>query len=200
MAKSKIKHHRGMVCFFCGHLSGGIDVAEEYDKISRKLVNSLSHENFGIITGGGGGNGIMHSVTHQAIINNSYTIQILPQFLLEIEGFIKEKNNNMILVNDMEQRKKEMFSRGDVFVLLFGAIGSLDEFFEIITAIQLKRISKNKAPVIIFNHNGYWQPLKNIFDNMIKQKFLPKKDKNLVVFCDSIEQVVAQAKNIVEKK
>ena len=189
-----------MVCVFCGHLSGCDQIADDYDKISRRLVDALSKENFGIITGGGVGDGIMKSVTHQAIINNTKTVQNLPEFLLNTEGFIQEEPDNMILVNDMEERKREMFSRGDVFILLFGAIGSLDEFFEIVTAIQLKRISSDKAPVIIFNHNMYWEPLKNIFENMIKQEFLPEKDKNLVIFCDSIEQVVVQAKNIVNKK
>ena len=68
-----------------------------------------------------------------------------------------------------------MHKMSSLFIVLNGGIGTLDELVEVLTLIQLRQI-KNK-PVIILNYNQFWNPLIEMLNKMVNQKFL--NDENL---------------------
>ena len=59
----------------------------------------------------------------------------------------------MQVVNSLHQRKILMIKKADIFIILPGGFGTLDELFEILTLNQLNLYNK---PVIIFNISNYW--------------------------------------------
>ena len=142
----------------------------------------------------------MTTVTQEALDCNGKTIQVIPDFLLKREGLlVHSKLNTSIVVDSMEERKHVMLSKSNAFILLYGGIGSLDEFFEVITAMQLGVVPKNKAPLIVFNQDNYWTPLQNMLSQMIKKGFLPEKDQQLFSFCQSIDECVDTIAHITDK-
>ena len=68
----------------------------------------------------------------------------------------------------MGERKHIMFERADAFVALPGGVGTLEELVEQITWRQLGWHNK---PIGIFNYNGFWDPLLELFHNM-RQRLL----------------------------
>ena len=57
------------------------------------------------------------------------------------------------VVADMHERKQLMFDLSQVFVVLPGGLGTLEEMFEVLTWKQLDQHSKT---IILANFDGYW--------------------------------------------
>jgi len=53
-------------------------------------------------------------------------------------------------------------------VILPGGLGTLDEYFEVITTTQLRVHAK---PIIVVNVEGYFDPLKILLDRVVEQGF-----------------------------
>ena len=75
---------------------------------------------------------------------------------------------------------------GDVFIALPGGPGTLEEISEV---ISWSRIGQNSKPCIIFNVNGYYDSLKNMYDTMVKEGFLTEEDRNKILFSDSFDEI-----------
>jgi len=56
----------------------------------------------------------------------------------------------------------------DAFVILPGGLGTLDEYFEVVTTAQLRVFAK---PIIVVDVDGYYAPLKTLLENVVKQGF-----------------------------
>ena len=76
----------------------------------------------------------------------------------------------------MHQRKKMMYDSSHGFLVLPGGIGTLDECFEVLTWCQLYQI-KNKN-IGIINFKGYWDPLLNLINHIIREEYMNPKNLN----------------------
>jgi uncharacterized protein (TIGR00730 family) len=93
----------------------------------------------------------------------------------------------LIVVDDMHQRKQLMFIKSDAFVALPGGLGTLEEFVEQLTWSQLGRHAK---PIVLVNAEGFWDPLLALFDRMGAQGFIrPGLELNMLVV-DRVEDIV----------
>ena len=86
----------------------------------------------------------------------------------------------------MRERKFIMEDKSDAFVILPGGIGTFEEFFEVLTLKQLRRHTK---PIVIFNENGYYDPLINLMDSAIAQNFMADKFRGLYFVTDSPDEI-----------
>jgi uncharacterized protein (TIGR00730 family) len=78
----------------------------------------------------------------------------------------------------MFERKALLINLSDAFAILPGGIGTLDEFFEVFTALQLETIEK---PVGILNICGYYDKLIDMIRHMVDEKFLRAEHFNSLV-------------------
>ena len=69
--------------------------------------------------------------------------------------------SNLVVVPDMQERKRQMFALSDAVAVLPGGLGTLDEAFEAITLRQLGFFQK---PIVLVDTLGYWQPLLALVD------------------------------------
>ncbi len=69
-------------------------------------------------------------------------------------------------------------------IIFPGGFGTLDELFELLTLIQTGKIKK-KLPIIIYG-SEYWNQIINL-DNMVKYGVICQKDRDLVRYCDSVD-------------
>ena len=86
----------------------------------------------------------------------------------------------------MDERKNEFLNNSDAFIITPGGLGTLDEFFEIIT---LKKLERHEKPIIIFNIDGYFDKMIEMLDEMENQGFLYENDNNLVKIANSADEV-----------
>ena len=81
----------------------------------------------------------------------------------------------LIVVDDMHQRKKLMFDKSDAFVALPGGIGTLEELVEQLTWAQLGRHAK---PILLINIDGFWAPFLTLLEHMREEAFI-RADMNV---------------------
>jgi uncharacterized protein (TIGR00730 family) len=113
-------------------------------------------------------------------------IGIIPQFLLD-----KEVGHTGLtelhIVENMHQRKQMMNDLCDGIIMLPGGFGTLEEFFEVLTWLQL---GLHSHPVGVLNVNGFYDHLLLQMDVMVEQRFLKQTNRNLVLTsADAIELV-----------
>jgi len=171
------------LCVYCGSGEGR---NPSYMQAARDLGSSMAANNIGLVYGGGG-IGLMGEVARTVIAGNAKVTGIIPKFLMKRERMLKDGGHELVIVDDMHQRKMMMFERASGFVALPGGIGTLEELVEIATWAQLGR---HKKPIIVANIDNYWQPLLTLVSHMQDQHFI--REGLEVHF-----EVVTRAKDIV---
>ena len=103
---------------------------------------------------GGGDAGLMGRVARSVLASGGRVTGIIPKFLIKHENALLSAQE-LIVVDDMHQRKQMMFDRSDAFVALPGGIGTLEELVEQLTwDFQLAR---HRKPVLLADIGGFWR-------------------------------------------
>ena len=152
------------ICVYCGS-SDGAD--PRFMASAKALGVIMAKAGVGLVYGGGNG-GLMGEVARTVIARGGHVTGIIPRFLEQKEKLFAQAQE-IILVDDMHQRKQIMFDKSDAFVALPGGIGTLEELAEQLTWVQLERHEK---PVLIADIGGFWKPLLTLFAHMNNQGFL----------------------------
>ena len=74
----------------------------------------------------------------------------------------------------MDERKNKFLEKSDVFIISPGGIGTLDEFFEIIT---LKKLKQHDKEIIVFNINHFYDKMIEMIEEMGEKGFLYKQEE-----------------------
>ena len=115
-------------------------------------------------------------------------------FRLKLENTLQEIDE-LIIVRSMAERKTKMIKISDIFLVLPGGIGTLDELFEVWTTKQLKQHSKT---IIILNFENYYDSLFRLIKNLVAEGFLVKPDKDSLIICQSVDEVISEiSKNML---
>jgi uncharacterized protein (TIGR00730 family) len=176
--KIKKETMKKKIAVFCGSNFGTEQIFKEsaYD-----LGKLLSQKEYSLIYGGSS-TGLMGVLADGVIENNGEVIGILPRFLQEKE-VAHTKLTQLILVEDMHQRKAKMNELADGFVVLPGGLGTLEELFEILTWSQLGLHQKR---IVLLNIKGYYDPLLSLLQNLEDHGFLKLSYKLTFMVCDSV--------------
>lgn len=152
------------VCVYCGS-NPGLNPA--YAKAANRFGALLADAGIGLVYGGGG-LGLMGEVARSALAHGGHVTGIIPTFLSDKERMLRDVQE-LIVVEDMHQRKKLMFDRSDAFVALPGGIGTLEELVEQLTWAQLGQHTK---PVVLLNVDGFWAPFLELMSHMRREVFI----------------------------
>jgi uncharacterized protein (TIGR00730 family) len=153
------------LCVYCG---SGDGKSATYMRAAHDLGTSMAQHGIGLVYGGGS-IGLMGEVARSVIAGNAPVTGIIPKFLMKRERMLDDGDHELIIVDDMHQRKMMMFERASGFVALPGGIGTLEELVEIATWAQLARHSK---PIIVANIDNYWSPLLELIAHMREEQFI----------------------------
>ncbi len=89
--------------------------------------------------------------------------------------------DDMVVTKDLAERKAELLARADAVVVMVGGTGTLDEATEI---LELKKHGLHTKPVVLLNAAGFYDGLKEQFQRMEKEGFLPLPLTELVFFAE----------------
>lgn len=170
------------VCVYCGS-NPGTDPA--YAEAARTLGRALADAGVGLVYGGGS-LGLMGEVARSVLTHGGRVTGIIPAFLSEKERMLRDAQE-MIVVEDMHQRKKLMFDRSDAFVALPGGIGTLEELVEQLTWAQLGRHTK---PIVVVDVDGFWAPFAQLLDHMRREGFIRAGMDVHLITVDKAEEVL----------
>ena len=170
------------VCVYCGSSTGG---DPRFGEAADRLGAALADAGVGLVYGGGS-DGLMGRVARAVLDGGGHVTGIIPKFLIKREHAMIAAQE-LVVVENMHERKQLMFERADAFVALPGGIGTLEELVEQLTWAQLQRHDK---PILLADIGGFWKPLLSLIAHMHTAGFLrPGFDVHYLV-AEKIENVL----------
>ncbi len=139
-----------------------------------------------VLVYGGTNIGLMGAMARAAQRQGGRVVGVIPAFIAKL-GLAYERADELIVTNDMRQRKATMEARSDGFLALPGGFGTLEELLEVITLKQLKQHLK---PVVLLNSGGYYDPLATLFEHMYQQGFAKPAYRLMYHFAADIAQAL----------
>jgi uncharacterized protein (TIGR00730 family) len=170
------------VTVFCGSKSGN---QIGFTNQAIKLGNALGENGIQLVYGGGG-KGIMGAIADAVLAKNGKVIGIIPKLLLEWEAH-HEGLTELIVTETMHDRKKILYDRADVAVILPGGMGTMDELFEMLT---WNNLNIHQKKVILLNWEGYYSPLIDMMDHMHTQGFMYDDWRARIIVAKDAESVM----------
>lgn len=117
---------------------------------------------------GGGNVGLMGVLADTVMANGGHVVGVIPKALLDKE--VGHQNvSQLLVVEDMHERKLKMATMADAFITLPGGIGTMEELFETFTWLQL---GFHKKPVGLLDVDGYYDHLVTFLNRMVEENFL----------------------------
>ena len=161
------------ICVFCGANFNGDPVLKQ---VAELLAETMVARNMTLVYGGGRV-GVMGLLADTVLKNGGKVIGIIPQFLMD-----KEVGHTGLtelhVVKNMHERKQLMNDLCDGIITLPGGLGTLEEFFEVLTWLML---GIHKKPVGLLNVNGFYDHLLQQMDLMVEQRFLKPGNRQLLL-------------------
>lgn len=168
---------------FCGSKHGNNKVFTE-DAIS--LGKILAANQVKLVYGGGSA-GLMGTIADNVMHNGGSVVGIIPKLLLEWE--VEHRGiTELIICDDMHQRKQKIYSLCDAALVLPGGFGTLDELFEIVTWNQLTIHDKQ---IYILNSGGFYDHLLKHIEVMKQENFLYEDAIKRITVLNSPEELTA---------
>ena len=170
------------LCVFCGARFGNDPAARD---TAVQLGALLAREGITLVYGGGGV-GLMGLVANAALAGGATVIGVIPQFLLKREAGHPDLTETVV-VETMHERKLQMFERSDAFVVLPGGLGTLEEFFEV---LSWRTLGLHSKPIVIIDQGGYWQPLAALLRGVVEGGFAERTHLDHVAFVSDLKDVL----------
>ncbi len=175
------------ISVFCGSSFGNENI---YAEQAYKLGEILANQNIELVYGGAKV-GLMGAVANGSLKNGGYVTGIIPDFLQSAE-LAHENLSELIVVKSMHERKALMSNLSDGFIVLPGGLGTLEEFFEMLTWAQLNLHFK---PIALLNINNFYSDLINLIKQMIKKGFVQQINLDLIIVSDNIDELLIKMNN-----
>ncbi|MEK7194841.1 MAG: TIGR00730 family Rossman fold protein [Patescibacteria group bacterium] len=164
-------------------------------EVAREFGALLAHEGYAIVTGGGPG--IMQAGNQGAFEAGGESIGLNIQLPMEqrINPFVSKG----IGFHYFFVRKAMLSFSARAYVYFPGGFGTLDEFFELVTLIQTKKVSIS-IPVILMGKE-FWEPLDQWFRSGMLEKFnsIDEKDMQIYKIVDTAEEAMAIVRTAPER-
>lgn len=156
---------------------------DQFYNEAEELATRLSKKGLTIVTGGGGG--IMEAGNVGAYKVGGPSIGL--NIRLPMEQKLNPYTTDAQTFDHFFARKVMLAFSSEVYVYFPGGLGTLDEFFEIITLIQTEKIKP--IPVVLYGKK-FWAPLLDWMkdDLLEKYKTIDKSDLELFKVVDSVEE------------
>lgn len=157
-----------------------------YYEDAKKLAAMFAKKGYTVVTGGA--SGIMEAANRGAFEAGGESIGY------NIELPREQKPNNFLSKSiDFHYfftRKVMLSFAAEAYIFFPGGFGTLDEFSEIVTLIQTKKIKK--VPVVLIERS-YWQPMLDWFKNTMLEKngHISPEDLEIFYVTDDLADVVS---------
>jgi hypothetical protein len=163
----------GKICVFTGSRHGA---SSEYAEAAKALGRELVTRGYGLVYGGGNV-GLMTVIADTVLDLGGHVTGVIPNSLVSKE-VAHGGLTDLRVVQSMHERKGLMAELSDGFIAMPGGIGTMEEFFEVLSWAQLGLHDK---PCGLLNVAGYYDPLIQFLDHAVSEDFLKPKHRGLLI-------------------
>ncbi|MFI9260054.1 TIGR00730 family Rossman fold protein [Streptomyces sp. ISID311] len=159
------------ICVFCS----AADLDDRYVVPARQFAELMGKGGHALVWGGSDA-GLMNVMAEGVQQAGGKLIGVSVEFLAH-KAF--EGADEMVVTRNLAERKAQMLARADAIVVMVGGMGTLDEATEI---LELRKHGMHTKPVVVLNTAGFYDGLKEQFQRMEAEGFLPVPLTDLVFF------------------
>lgn len=157
---------------------------DELNNAAVELGEWIAKNNYTLVYGGSK-MGLMGKLAISAINGGAHVIGVEPQMFMDHELQL-DILPELIVTEDMAERKTKMIELGDAFIAFPGGTGTLEEITEVMSQRSLRL---NDAPCILYNLGGYYDYLKAHLEKMIEMGLSSSKRQEGIYFADTLEEI-----------
>jgi len=163
---------RPAITVYCASARG---INQDFLAAARIFGEALGESGMNLVYGGGG-IGLMGELARSAQKSGAHVTGIITEQFLHLEqGWTG--CDEMIVVDSMRERKRQLEERGAGFAILAGGLGTWEEFFETFVGRVIGRHSK---PIGLLNTNGFADPLWNLVSHGVDHGFVRSAARELM--------------------
>lgn len=178
------------ICVYCGSSS---QVNPAFFEAATKLGKIFAENNIRLVYGGGS-LGLMGEIAKSVLEAGGKVTGVIPQFMYN-ENWYYPGLTDLIITENMHERKQKMAAMADALVALPGGCGTFEELLEVITWKQLGLITQ---PIVIANFENYYAPLLQMFDQSVEKRFMREKHLEMWQVVSSPEEILLAINNSVK--
>jgi uncharacterized protein (TIGR00730 family) len=151
------------ICVFC---ASSQSVDSLFKDTALELGREIGRRGIDLVYGGAS-IGLMGCVARGVHEEKGKVVGVLPEFF-KTKDIEYSEADELIVTQDMRERKAVMDKRSDAFIVLPGGIGTLEEAMEILSMRQLRLTDK---PLVFINTQGFYDGLCTTFEEMVDLNF-----------------------------
>ncbi|MFV0471591.1 MAG: TIGR00730 family Rossman fold protein [Paludibacteraceae bacterium] len=170
------------ICVFCSS-SNSID--NNYKKSAFALGKSIAKRGDTLVYGGATG-GLMDAVAEGAKIGNGNIIGVIPEAIIR-NNRLSSIPTILVQTANMAERKKKMQEIADIFIVLPGNYGTLDEMFSVVAS---GLVGEHNKPLLCVNENHFYESLIAQIEFMQVQCSTAKKQDYKPIFVQSVKECI----------
>ena len=170
------------ICVYC---ASSTQLKPQFFDATERLAKIFVEAGLAVVFGGGC-SGLMGKLADTMMAENGKITGIIPQFMID-EEWHHPNLSELIVVETMHERKALMAKMADAVVALPGGCGTLEELLEAITWKQLGILT---SPIVILNTDGYYDPMIEMLQRAIDEKFMRQKHQNMWMVVQNPEDVI----------
>jgi uncharacterized protein (TIGR00730 family) len=174
----------------CVFSSSSNAIADIYFREAKQLGKILGEQGHTLINGGANV-GLMEALTISAREAGARTIGIIPKRLTG-RSLASDNAHEVIITEDMQNRKAKMREMSDAFIALPGGFGTLEEILEVMT---LRQLSYHTKPVIFINTNNFYKYLFKQFEVAYQEMFAKSVYRELYYVAESANEAMEYLQN-----
>jgi uncharacterized protein (TIGR00730 family) len=169
------------IAVYCGSSSGNNPKFTEAARTLGKWIGENGHT----LVYGGANKGLMGAVAGAVIDAGGKVIGVIPDVAI-IQARKHTGLTELIETGSMAERKSKMIELADAFIALPGGIGTLDEITEVMSLSSLGIV---RGPIVLYDSDGYYRPLKAVLDNVLNAEFGRKEYFTKVLISEDIKEI-----------
>ena len=134
---------------------------------------------------GGSASGLMGVLARSVMAAGGPVIGVEPQFFID-EGYELDGLTQLIVTQDMTERKAKMIELGDAFIAFPGGTGTLEEITEVMSKVSLGHLD---APCILYDLDGYYAGLKALLAHMVEMGLSSPERQSGIYFVKNLDEI-----------
>ena len=168
------------IAVFC---SASFEIESKYNKVAREFVRAASLRGYGVVSGGTI-KGTMGEISDELVECGGYHKGVIPRFM---EQYVYPQLSELVWTDTMAERKTLMREGTSAVVALPGGVGTLDELIETVALVHLK---KYDGKLVLLNHDGFYEPLRDLLKHYLNTKMMPQSTFDKIVFASSAAEAL----------
>ena len=134
---------------------------------------------------GGSRIGLMGLLAETAKTHGARVTGIEPRFF--VEACVQfDGADELIVTEDMADRKDKLIRMADVVVAFPGGMGTLEELSQALSMVNLGLAAPR---CVVYNVHGYYDPLRDMIDRMVDMGFYPAARRDALRFAGSLREL-----------